>query len=81
MTLLDILAKWAGLAGPELIEFLRRAAAAAPDLAPKIEEWIAALTQGLSSANITAIAGSILSEASDVSQGHFKGEQHPNDLA
>lgn len=81
MTLLEMLAKWAGLSGPKLIQALEAAAAAAPDLAPAIEEWIIKLNAGLSPANIMAIASQVLAEAAQVGQGQFSGTQKPQDLA
>jgi len=81
MTLLDALSKWAGLSGPALIQALEAAAAALPDLAPTIKDWIAKLTAGLSPDNIIALSGTILTEAANVAQGKFAGEPHPSDLA
>ena len=81
MTLIDILSKWAGLSGPELIAFLERAAVDYPDAAPKIQEWIAALNQGLSPASIMGLSAVLLTEGQHVLQGQFYGTQKSQDLS
>ena len=81
MTLLEVLSKWAGLSGPVLFRALEAAAASLPDAAPTIRDWIAKLQAGLSSENIIALSGSILTEGGNIAQGKFSGKQRPSDLA
>ena len=79
MTLLEIIAKWAGLAGPELIVLLRKAGDTSPDLKPKADEWIAALQAAASPANLANVARAVISELGDIGQGKIHPKNHPSD--
>ena len=79
MTLLDIITKWAGISGSKLIEFLEAAAAAAPDLAPKAEEWIDALKAAGSPENLVALASVLPAEIANIAQGKLDPRDHPSD--
>lgn len=80
MTLLELVAKAAGLAGPELLALLRKIAADLPDLAPTAEKWIAALEAGISQANLVAVGKDVVTELGQIAQGHTDGRHHPSDM-
>lgn len=81
MSLLAIIAKWAGIAGPELIRWLELAKNASPDAAPKIDSFISALHEVLSAENLASKVGLILTEMGNIGRGKFEGRSHPGDLA
>jgi hypothetical protein len=80
MTLLELIAKAAGLAGPELIAMLRKVAADLPDFAPLAEKWIAALNSALASENLIALGKDVVTELGQIAQGKVDGKPHPSDL-
>lgn len=80
MTFLQLLAKAANLAGPELLAMLRKIATDLPDFAPLAEKWIAALEATVTPQALAVLGSSVLHELSDVAQGKLDGRAHPSDL-
>jgi hypothetical protein len=80
MTILDILNRFAS-AGDGLVAFLTRAGAAAPDLKPKADEWIARLQEAVSLKNLTTLASVLPGEIANIAQGKLEPRSHPSDSA
>jgi hypothetical protein len=80
LTLIELIAKAAGLAGPELLALLRKVATDLPDFAPLAEKWISALETGISQANLVAVGKDVVVELGQIAQGHIDGRKHPSDL-
>ena len=79
MTLLEIIAKWGGFSAPNLIDALRAAAAAAPDVAPLLNQFIEKVTAATTQVNLIALASDVLNEAKDIGQGIIRPHDHPSD--
>lgn len=80
MTLLQLIAKAAGLAGPELLAMLRKVAADLPDFAPLAEKWIAALEASIAHGNLVAVGKDVVTELGNIAQGHTDGRRHASDI-
>lgn len=80
MTLLELISKAAGLAGPELLALLRKVAAELPDFAPLATKWITALESSLAQANLVALGKDVVQELGAIAQGNLDGRKHPSDV-
>ena len=77
MTVLDVLKKLFSGAD-DLAAFLAKIAADFPDLAPKAQEFVAALGAAASPANLAALGGSIPGELLKLSQGKVDPRDNPS---
>lgn len=78
MTLLQILEKLtAGL--PSLIATLTAAGERAPDLKPKLDEWIAALQSAASQENLVLLASALPGEIANIARGRIDPHEHASD--
>jgi hypothetical protein len=78
MTLLELLVKWTGLAGPALISLLTAGKQASPDLAPIADDWLAKLNTALDPAALGALVAALPAELADIVRGHFVAKDHPD---
>ena len=78
MTILQALMIMAG-ARTSLLELLREAGVAAPDLKPKADEWIVALESAADVPNLVRLASLLPSEIANVAQGRVFPKDHPSD--
>jgi hypothetical protein len=80
LTLLDLLSKAAGLAGPELEALLSRIEVELPDFAPLARKWLDALHTGVAHDNLVAVGKAVVTELGDIAQGKTDGKIHPSDM-
>jgi hypothetical protein len=78
VTILDIIKKAAGPAD-DLLRFLAKVAADAPDLAPLANELAAKLASAVDVQALTAVAVAIPKELGDIAQGKIDPRSHPSD--
>lgn len=78
MTILEALLKLTG-SMPGLVTLLEAAALAAPDLKPKIDQWIQALTQSASKDNLVSLAAALPAEIARIAQFKVDPHSHPSD--
>lgn len=81
MTGWELLAKWAGLSAPALREKFVEWAAAFPDAAPKINETIARLDDAVTAEVAMQAVGFIATEAGQIAQGNFSGQDNVENLS
>lgn len=79
MTILDLISKAAGLAGPELIALLERIIQQFPDLAPIAQRWLNALNGAIGRENLVALGKDVVNELGDIAGGNIDGRPHPSD--
>jgi hypothetical protein len=79
LKLIDLLLQ-AAAGSPNLVELLRKVAAAAPDFAPEIEAWIARLNATVDPAALAALGHTVLGELADIGTGKLDGRKHPSDV-
>ena len=78
MTLLDLLKK-AAFAGDDLVQFLNVIAQRYPDVAPKAQELVAALSAAVAAENLVALATALPGEIANIAQGKLDPRDHPSD--
>ena len=78
MTLLELIAKAAGLGGPELVKLLQAVASAAPDLAPLADKWLMRLEDAIAPSHLIALAEDLSKEVSDIAKGHLDPRRNPS---
>ena len=76
MTLLDLLKK-AAFAGDDLVQFLNVISQRYPDLAPKAQQLIGALSTALSTENVVAVASALPAEIANIAQGKLDPHHSP----
>jgi len=78
LTLLDLLKK-AAFAGDDLVQFLNVIAQRYPDVAPKAQELVAALSAAVAAENLVALATALPGEIANIAQGKLDPRDHPSD--
>lgn len=79
MTLLGIIGWLSKDAADSLLKFLNNVAWRYPDLAPKAQEIIAALTATVSLASLISLASALPKEIANIAQGKIEPRDHPSD--
>ncbi len=80
MSILDLISKAAGLAGPELLKLLQYVKDNAPDLAPEAEKAIQALSEAVGPTALGALGVAVVKELTEIGGGKFDGRHHPSDV-
>ena len=78
MTILEAIAKWAGVSAPKLVQLIEAGAAALPDLAPEAQAIIAKLGEAGTPANLANLASAVISEIPNIAQGNLDPRRHPS---
>jgi hypothetical protein len=79
MTILELLAKAAGIPATQIVTFLESVKARLPDLGPAVDKFLADLHLGVSAEAIEAIMTALPSELLDIVKGIINPKEHPSD--